>query len=93
MRTPIKRFTETGIETTDGAHREVDAVFCATGANVDMVPAFPSVPAARIYERYGRRMASTSTAYNYLGLSVPGFPNLGIVQGPYRCRPVWHGAT
>jgi cation diffusion facilitator CzcD-associated flavoprotein CzcO len=27
IRTPIKRFAETGIETTDGTHREVDAVF------------------------------------------------------------------
>ncbi|KAM7203144.1 hypothetical protein V8F20_004086 [Naviculisporaceae sp. PSN 640] len=39
--TKIKRFTETGIETVDGVHREVDAIFCATGANSDMRPPFP----------------------------------------------------
>ncbi|KAL2149000.1 hypothetical protein VTH82DRAFT_1686 [Thermothelomyces myriococcoides] len=41
IRTRIRRFTETGIETEDGRVREVDAIFCATGANVDMVPPFP----------------------------------------------------
>ncbi|KAL2162499.1 hypothetical protein VTH06DRAFT_7413 [Thermothelomyces fergusii] len=41
VRTPIRRFTATGIETEDGRVREVDAVFCATGANVDLVPPFP----------------------------------------------------
>ena len=28
---PIKRFTETGIETEDGNHQELDIIFCATG--------------------------------------------------------------
>ena len=29
--TPIKRFTEKGIETVDGKHEDFDVVFCATG--------------------------------------------------------------
>ena len=29
--TPIKRFTEKGIETVDGKHEDFDLVFCATG--------------------------------------------------------------
>lgn len=29
--TPIKRITETGIETVDGQHQEVDVIICATG--------------------------------------------------------------
>ena len=29
---PIKRFTERGIETEDGKHYELDIVFCATGS-------------------------------------------------------------
>ncbi|KAL2178372.1 uncharacterized protein P884DRAFT_276914 [Thermothelomyces heterothallicus CBS 202.75] len=41
IRTPIRRLTETGIETEDGRVREVDAIICATGANVDSVPPFP----------------------------------------------------
>lgn len=31
MTSSIKRFTETGVETEDGIHRELDIVFCATG--------------------------------------------------------------
>lgn len=30
----IKRFTETGIETEDGQHQELDIVFCATGRSL-----------------------------------------------------------
>lgn len=40
VQTPIKRFTKTAIETVAGVHRDVDATFCATGSNVDFVPAF-----------------------------------------------------
>lgn len=29
--TPIKRITETGIETVDGQHQEIDVIICATG--------------------------------------------------------------
>jgi cation diffusion facilitator CzcD-associated flavoprotein CzcO len=43
IQTPIERFTETGIVTKDGVHREVDAVICSTGANVDVAPPFPIV--------------------------------------------------
>jgi cation diffusion facilitator CzcD-associated flavoprotein CzcO len=31
IQNPILEFTSTGIRTSDGVHREVDAVFCATG--------------------------------------------------------------
>lgn len=41
--TGIRRFMKTGIEIVDGVHREVDAVFCATGANVDRIPLFPII--------------------------------------------------
>ncbi len=41
IETPIKHFTAGGIETEDGKVRDVDAVFCATGANTDMTPPFP----------------------------------------------------
>ncbi|KAK4210875.1 hypothetical protein QBC37DRAFT_447344 [Rhypophila decipiens] len=38
--TPIAKFTETGIQTIDGEHRPVDAIFCATGAIGNMLPPF-----------------------------------------------------
>ena len=83
IQTPIKRFTETGIETVDGEIRDVDAILCATGANVDMAPPFP-------IRAYGVDLAAAWKSdglfgfpYTYLGLSTPGFPNLLFVHGPH----------
>jgi len=85
IRTPISHFTESGIVTTDGVERKVDAVFCATGANVTQVTPFsvngpdgtdlrelwdPSNP-----KGYG-------FPYSYQGLATPGFPNLFFIHGP-----------
>lgn len=84
IRTHIKRFTETGIETQDGVHREVDAIFCATGAHTDMVPQFP-------IKARGRTIRGVWTAnqspYTYLGIATPGFPNLLFIQGPNSSGP------
>ena len=88
IRTPIKRFTETGIETEDGVHREVDAIFCATGANIDMVPPFP-------IRAYGKDLGKDWTPgsgghgypFTYLGLATPGFPNLFFIHGPHGTGP------
>lgn len=87
IRQPIRRFTETGIETADGTHREVDAVFCATGANGDMIPPFP-------IRAHGRELAALwdpdgeyGFPYTYLGTATPDFPNLFFVHGPYATGP------
>ena len=32
--TPIKRFTETGVELEDGQQHDLDVVFCATGEQI-----------------------------------------------------------
>lgn len=98
IRTPIRRFTETGIETADGTHRAVDAVFCATGANVDMVPAFPIRAHGRDLRDVWRASDDDSSdnnsdshrrgfPYTYLGLATPGFPNLFFVHGPHGTGP------
>lgn len=86
IRTPIKRFTKTGIETEDGVHREVDAIFCATGAN-NAIPVFP-------IEAKGRNLADIwdpdgeyGFSYTYMGLATPGFPNFGFVHGPHGSGP------
>ena len=39
----IARITPTGIETTDGQHREVDLIVVATGYKVDHYPCAPIV--------------------------------------------------
>lgn len=83
IQTPIKRFTETGIETTDGTHREVDAIFCATGANVDSVPPFSIWAGDKDLAALWRADGEFGFPYTYLGVATPGFPNLGFILGPH----------
>ncbi|KZL63563.1 4-hydroxyacetophenone monooxygenase [Colletotrichum incanum] len=78
IQTRIKRITETGIETEDGKHREVDAIFCATGANVDMVPPFPITAKGQDLTQLWR----PDGPYTYFGSATPGFPNLLFIHGP-----------
>ncbi|KAF7562605.1 hypothetical protein G7046_g1513 [Stylonectria norvegica] len=87
IRQKIKRFTETGIETEDGVQRDVDAVFCATGANTDMVPQFPIKAFGRDLRNLWKRDGKYGFPYTYLGLATPGFPNLLFVQGPHGTGP------
>ncbi|KAI0470044.1 hypothetical protein GGR56DRAFT_683984 [Xylariaceae sp. FL0804] len=82
VQTPIKRFTATGIETTDGTHREVDAIFCATGANVDMVQPFPIQAHGVALSSLWKRGGDPGFPYTYLGAMTPGFPNLLFLHGP-----------
>lgn len=90
IREGIRRFTETGIETVDGTHREVDAIFCATGANGDMIPPFP----IRAGDDGGKELSAVWSPegehgfpYTYLGAATPGFPNLFFVHGPHGTGP------
>lgn len=85
--THIKRFTETGIETQDGVHREVDAVICATGANTDMVPRFPIRARGRDIRSLWSAGGRYGSPYTYLGVATPGFPNLLFIQGPHGSGP------
>lgn len=87
IRQGIKRFTETGIETVDGTHREVDAVFCATGANGDMIPPFAIRAHGKELSQLWARDGEYGFPYTYLGAATPGFPNLLFVQGPHGSGP------
>ncbi len=89
IRTPIKRFTETGIETEDGIVRIVDAIICATGANQSLVPPFPiRARGESLEDVWGTSQAEDGLPkghghpYTYLGTATPGFPNLFYVGGP-----------
>ncbi|KAI0882449.1 FAD/NAD(P)-binding domain-containing protein [Annulohypoxylon maeteangense] len=83
IQTRIKAFTATGIETVDGKHRAVDAVFCATGANVDLVPPFSIWANGKDLSQLWKRDGEFGFPYSYLGVATPGFPNLGFVHGPH----------
>ncbi|KAK4167011.1 hypothetical protein QBC43DRAFT_286406 [Cladorrhinum sp. PSN259] len=90
VRDPISHFTERGIVTRDGKERRVDAVFCATGANVNMVTPFPirgenGVDLRTLWDPESKE--SYGFPYTYLGLATPGFPNLLFVHGPHGTGP------
>ncbi|KAK5992773.1 FAD-binding monooxygenase aflW [Cladobotryum mycophilum] len=82
IQTPIKRFTDTGIETTDGKTRDVDAIFCATGANIDAAPPFPIRSGMADLSLDWKHEGAYGFPYTYLGAASPGFPNLLFLHGP-----------
>jgi hypothetical protein len=76
--TPMSYIDATGIVTTDGKHRPVDAIICATGFDTSFQRRFP------IYGRGGRNMQDLyrSRPATYLSLCTSGFPNLFQSLGP-----------
>lgn len=82
VQTPIERFTASGIVTTDGVHREVDAVIASTGANVDYAPPFPITANGLDLAKDWKADGKFGFPYSYLGLCTPGFPNLAFILGP-----------
>lgn len=84
---PIEKFTAHGIRTRDGKTRNVDAVFCATGANTDMIPPFPIISRGTNLRTEWSHDSKHSFPYTYLGLASPGFPNLLFIAGPHGSGP------
>ncbi|KAE8449778.1 hypothetical protein EG329_007553 [Mollisiaceae sp. DMI_Dod_QoI] len=82
IRTPIKRFTKTGIETVDGVHRPVDAVICSTGANIDYATPFSIISGPLDLSKAWKTDGEFGFPYSYLGVATPGFPNLFFIHGP-----------
>jgi cation diffusion facilitator CzcD-associated flavoprotein CzcO len=74
---PISHFTPEGIVTSDGTERKVDAVICATGANIDMIPPFPILAHGK-----DLRDAWRPDPISYLGIAAPEFQNFLFIQGP-----------
>ncbi|UNI18436.1 hypothetical protein JDV02_004705 [Purpureocillium takamizusanense] len=87
IQTPIKRLTTTGIETVDGEHREVDAIFCATGATGGAAPSFPVRAGDKELGDLWKPDGEHGFPYTYMGLATPGFPNIFFVQGPHATGP------
>jgi cation diffusion facilitator CzcD-associated flavoprotein CzcO len=76
---PIAAVTPTGIRTEDGAHRAADVLVLATGFR-----AHDFVAPMQITGVDGRTLAEewAEVPRAYLGLSVPGFPNMFLLYGP-----------
>lgn len=76
---PIAQLTEHAVLTADGAERPADVIVYATGFHSHAFVAPMAVIGAG-----GRSIdeAWRPTAKAYLGLTVPGFPNLFLIYGP-----------
>ncbi|MCJ1309536.1 hypothetical protein MMC25_003196 [Agyrium rufum] len=76
--TAIETITETGVRTTDGKHREVDAIICATGFDTSFRNRFP------IYGESGIKLGDkwADRAETYLSIMTDDFPNLFMSLGP-----------
>ncbi len=76
----IHHFDETGIVTADGRVRPADIVVMATGFRVSEMTARLNVTGRNGKDL--REFWGDDNATAYLGIAVPGFPNLFIMQGP-----------
>ncbi|MFC4059582.1 flavin-containing monooxygenase [Planomonospora corallina] len=76
---PIERITPTGIRTADGRLHEADTLIYATGFR-----ATEFLAPVEVTGRGGRKLAETWSdgAFAFLGMMVPGFPNLFMMYGP-----------
>lgn len=76
----VAHLTPNGIETVDGKHRQADVIILATGFQMTQMAA-----RLNITGRDGRNLALAWGGDNptaYLGITVPYFPNLFLMQGP-----------
>ncbi|WP_147326256.1 flavin-containing monooxygenase [Hydrogenophaga borbori] len=75
----ISHLSENAIHTTDGQRHEVDLIICATGFKAaDFL--YPLKVTGRAGQDLHRHWDGDCRAY--LGISVPGFPNLFMTSGP-----------
>jgi len=75
----ISEITEQGIRTVDGRHHEVDVIIYGTGfqASQFLTPMQVTGPGGvDLHRRWG------GDARAFLGITVPGFPNLFLLYGP-----------
>ncbi|OBH03151.1 MULTISPECIES: NAD(P)/FAD-dependent oxidoreductase [unclassified Mycobacterium] len=80
---PIDKVTPDAVATTDGEAHEVDVLILATGFKVmdtDNVPTFAVTGAGGVSLS---RFWDEHRLQAYEGVSVPGFPNMFTVFGPY----------
>jgi cyclohexanone monooxygenase len=79
--TPITRITPNGIETSDGLAHELDVIIFATG--FDAIEG--NYNRVRIRGRGGKTLKEhwePNGPTSYLGVFLPGFPNLCMITGP-----------
>jgi cation diffusion facilitator CzcD-associated flavoprotein CzcO len=80
---PIDKITASAVATTGGAEHEADVLILATGFQVfdsDSMPTFAVTGRGGVALK---KFWDENRAQAYEGVSVPGFPNLFSVMGPY----------
>ncbi|KAL4786506.1 hypothetical protein BJX76DRAFT_355053 [Aspergillus varians] len=83
IRTAIEAVTENRIRTVDGKERAVDAVICATGADVTDTPGFPIVNGQGVnLQQSWHAGGDPGFPDTYLGMAAADFPNLLFLGGP-----------
>ncbi|KAH0432695.1 4-hydroxyacetophenone monooxygenase [Colletotrichum camelliae] len=87
IRDHIAEFTETGIRTLDGTHREVDAVICSTGHDITFSTQFPVLCNGIDLQKAWRPGGKPGFPDTYLGMLAPGVPNFLTVLGPNATGP------
>ncbi|KAH7070063.1 hypothetical protein FB567DRAFT_218995 [Paraphoma chrysanthemicola] len=85
--TAVDEINETGVIGSDGKHREVDTIVCATGFDVTYRPRFPVIGknGVDLYEKW------KDTPEAYMGVGCPDMPNWLIFIGP--TWPVENGSV
>lgn len=85
---PIERVVPSGVVTNDGETHELDVLVLATGyhANKFLWPMEITSGGERLHDRWG------DDPNAYLGITVPGFPNLFCLYGP-NTNPVVGSVT
>ncbi|KIW88136.1 uncharacterized protein Z519_11247 [Cladophialophora bantiana CBS 173.52] len=75
----IDEITETGIKLKDGTHRDLDAIFCATGFDTTFRPRIPLIGrnAVNLAERWAAEEPEA-----YFSIAVPDMPNYFMFIGP-----------
>ncbi len=80
---PIEEIVPAGVRTAKGAEHEIDALILATGFQVFEKGNMPAYP---VHGRDGVELAQwwdENRFQAYEGVSVPGFPNMFMILGPY----------
>ena len=81
--TPIDAITPAGVRTNDGAEHAVDVLVLATGFKVFETGNMPPFPTTGIGGVDLEQWWDENRFQAYEGVSVPGFPNLFSILGPY----------
>jgi len=80
---PITEVTPSSIRTADGAEHAVDVLICATGFKVFEAGNMPPYPVQGAGGVDLENWWDQNRFQAYQGVSVPGFPNLFTILGPY----------